>query len=58
MRAAWYEKQGPPSESLVVGDMPEPVPGPGELRISVAASGVNPMLPVRSTDAEDWNLYR
>jgi NADPH2:quinone reductase len=42
MRAAWYEKQGPPGESLVVGDMPEPVPGPGELRIRVAASGVNP----------------
>lgn len=42
MRAAWYEKQGPPAESLVVGDMPEPTPGPGEMRIRVAASGVNP----------------
>jgi NADPH2:quinone reductase len=42
MRAAWYEKQGPPAESLVVGNMPEPTPGPGEVRIRVAASGVNP----------------
>jgi NADPH2:quinone reductase len=42
MRAAWYEKQGPPADSLVVGDMPEPTPGPGEVRIRVAASGVNP----------------
>jgi len=42
MRAAWYEKQGPPSESLVVGEMPEPTPGAGELRIRVVASGVNP----------------
>jgi NADPH2:quinone reductase len=42
MRAAWYEKQGPPRESLVVGDMPEPMPEPGELRIRVVASGVNP----------------
>ncbi|MDH3727499.1 MAG: NADPH:quinone reductase [Myxococcales bacterium] len=42
MRAAWYEKQGPPDETLVVGDMPEPGPAPGELRIRVAVSGVNP----------------
>ena len=42
MRAAWYEKQGPPGESLVVGEMPEPTPGAGELRIRIAASGVNP----------------
>ncbi len=42
MRAAWYEKQGPPNESLVVGDMPEPAPAPGELRIRIAVSGVNP----------------
>jgi NADPH2:quinone reductase len=42
MRAAWYEKQGPPSESLVVGEMPDPVPSPGELRIRIAVSGVNP----------------
>ena len=42
MRAAWYEKQGPPSESLVVGEMPDPVPAPGELRIRIAVSGVNP----------------
>ena len=42
MRAAWYEKQGPPRESLVVGDMPEPMPEPGELRIRVVVSGVNP----------------
>ena len=42
MRAAWYEKQGPPRESLVVGDMPEPMPEPGELRIRVVVSGANP----------------
>ncbi|NNE48367.1 MAG: NADPH:quinone reductase [Rhodothermales bacterium] len=42
MQAAWYEKQGPPGESLVVGEMAEPTPGAGELRIRIAASGVNP----------------
>jgi len=42
MRAAWYEKQGPPREVLVVGEMPDPQPGSGEVRIRISASGVNP----------------
>jgi NADPH:quinone reductase len=42
MKAAWYEKQGPARDVLTVGEMPDPEPGPGELRIRVAMSGVNP----------------
>jgi NADPH2:quinone reductase len=42
MRAAWYEKQGPANEVLTVGDMPDPRPGAGEVRIRIAASGINP----------------
>jgi len=42
MRAAWYEKQGLAREVLVVGEMPDPVPGAGEVRIRIAASGINP----------------
>ena len=42
MNAAWYEKQGPARDVLIVGEMPDPEPGPGELRIRVAMSGVNP----------------
>jgi NADPH:quinone reductase len=42
MRAAWYEKQGPAREVLIVGEMPDPHPGPGEVRIRIAASGINP----------------
>jgi NADPH:quinone reductase len=42
MRAAWYERQGPAREVLQLGEMPDLHPGPGELRIRVAASGVNP----------------
>jgi NADPH2:quinone reductase len=42
MRAAWYEKQGPAREVLIVGEMPDPIPGPGEVRIRIAASGINP----------------
>jgi len=42
MRAAWYERQGAARDVLVVGDMPDPIPGTGEVRIRVAASGINP----------------
>ena len=41
MKAAWYERQGAPFSVLVVGEMTTPEPGPGEVRIRVAASGVN-----------------
>src|SRR3989441_12582409 len=42
MNAAWYEKQGPARQVLVVGTLPDPEPEPGEVRIRVAASGINP----------------
>ena len=42
MRAAWYEKKGPAREVLTVGEMPDPHPESGEVRIRVTASGVNP----------------
>jgi NADPH:quinone reductase len=42
MRAAWYEKQGPPHDVLTVGEMPDPIPAAGEVRIRIAASGINP----------------
>jgi NADPH2:quinone reductase len=42
MKAAWYEKQGPAREVLVFGEMDDPKPRAGEVRIRVAFSGVNP----------------
>ena len=42
MRAAWYDKQGPARDVLVVGTMDDPHPIAGEVRIRVAVSGVNP----------------
>ncbi|MEU2424889.1 NADPH:quinone reductase [Streptomyces sp. NPDC007851] len=42
MRAAWYDRKGPARDVLVVGDLPDPQPGPGEVRIRVEASGINP----------------
>jgi NADPH2:quinone reductase len=42
MKAAWYEQQGPARDVLILGEMPVPHPGAGEVRIRVAASGLNP----------------
>jgi len=42
MRAALYERTGPAREVLVVAEIPEPTPGPGEVRVKLAWSGVNP----------------
>jgi NADPH2:quinone reductase len=42
MRAAYYERTGPADEVIVVGELPAPDPGPGEVRVSIAFSGVNP----------------
>jgi NADPH2:quinone reductase len=42
MKAAWYEKQGAARNVLVVGNMDDPKPSTGEVRIRVAFSGANP----------------
>jgi NADPH:quinone reductase len=42
MKAVWYERTGPAPEVLTFGDMPTPVAGPGEVRVRLEASGVNP----------------
>ncbi|MGJ7916130.1 NADPH:quinone reductase [Massilia sp. LXY-6] len=42
MKAAWYEHQGPARDVLVLGEMDTPMPGKGEVRIRIEASGINP----------------
>jgi NADPH2:quinone reductase len=42
MRAAYYDANGPAAEVLRVGEIATPEPGPGEVRVKLAASGVNP----------------
>jgi NADPH2:quinone reductase len=42
MRAAWYEKNGAAADVLRVGELPVPEPGPGEVRVRIVASGLNP----------------
>jgi NADPH:quinone reductase len=42
VRAASYDRYGPAAEVLQVRDVERPVPGPGEVLVKVAFSGVNP----------------
>jgi NADPH2:quinone reductase len=49
MRAAFYTRQGPASEVFQVGEQPTPEPGPGEVRVRLATSGVNP---------SDWKVRK
>ena len=42
MRAAFVEQPGPP-ETIRVGEVPDPVPGPGQVRVRVHAASVNPI---------------
>jgi len=42
MNAAWYEEQGDPAKVLKVGELPDQMPGPGEVKVKICASGVNP----------------
>lgn len=42
MKAALYRRTGPASEVLSVEDVETPEPGPGQVRVRITGSGVNP----------------
>jgi NADPH2:quinone reductase len=42
MLAAWYDRQGAAADVLEVGELPDPEPQPGEVRVRLTVSGVNP----------------
>lgn len=42
MRAARYDRYGPAGEVLRTEEIPAPEPGPGEVRVKIEYSGVNP----------------
>lgn len=42
MKAVYYDRKGPAQEVLVLGELPDPEPGPGEVRVKVRFSGLNP----------------
>jgi len=42
MKAYWYEQAGAAPDVITFGDIPNPEPGPGEVRVKIAVSAVNP----------------
>ena len=42
MKAVWYERKGPAREVLMIGERETPAAGPGEVRVRVHRSAVNP----------------
>ena len=42
MRAAFYDRYGPAAEVLRVEEVDRPEPGPGEVRVRIEVSGINP----------------
>ena len=42
MLAAWYDEQGEAAHVLRVGELDDPHPAPGEVRVRLTLSGVNP----------------
>jgi NADPH:quinone reductase-like Zn-dependent oxidoreductase len=42
VKAVWYERNGAAPDVLTFGDIPTPLAGPGQVRVRLHASGVNP----------------
>lgn len=42
MHSAYYERTGEAAQVLQLGELPDPQPGPGEVRVRLRWSGVNP----------------
>src|SRR5690606_40353177 len=42
MRAAWYRRFGAPADVIALGEVKTPQPAPGEVRVRLQFSGVNP----------------
>jgi NADPH2:quinone reductase len=42
MRAALCRRTGPAADVLKIADLPDPVPGSGEVLVRTRASGINP----------------
>jgi len=49
VRAGFYERLGDPLDIIQVGELPTPRPGPGEVRVRMHVSGINPSDLKRAT---------
>ncbi|HVY17982.1 MAG TPA: NADPH:quinone reductase [Rhodopila sp.] len=54
MLAGYYERKGSAHGVLRVGEVPDPIPGPNEVRVRVRVSGVNPS---DTKQREGWGQY-
>lgn len=43
MRAVWYDENGAAGDVLQFGELPTPEPAPGEVRVRLMTSGINPI---------------
>ena len=43
MHAVWYERNGEAADVLHYGELTTPSPGPGEVLVRLATSGINPI---------------
>ena len=42
MKAAWFESFGPAAQTIILGEQPTPIAGPGEVLVKLKTTGVNP----------------
>ncbi len=57
MKAHWYEQAGDADAVLTFGEMADPSPGPGEVRVKIAYSGVNPYDTKKRTNGRDLGKF-
>jgi len=54
MQAGYYDSKGSARDVLRVGEVPDPVPGAGEVRVRISVSGVNPS---DTKQRQGWGAY-
>ena len=57
MRAVWYQQAGAAAQVLQCDEWPEPQPGPGEVRVHIAVSAVNPTDIKRRQSGRELGLF-
>jgi len=57
MKAAYYRRYGAAREVFELGELPDPEPGPGEVRVKIGYSGVNPSDCNRRSGSRDRPGY-
>lgn len=55
MRAGYYEHKGLALEVICIGELPDPTPGPGDVLVRVAVSGLNPS---DTKNRSGWGGYK